>query len=180
MDYCKVCGSEINSTAFQKRLLGDKGVFLCENCAEKIVVLNHSKNKDAYNERLKWLNELLASTSVSEETKEYLKSMTRERDFSEIRQTSNVSEYKSKKRWTSILKIVSYIILFLFMLGGCIAGVAIGQYSGDMIFFVLLGLVVGGVVGAALMVFVLFSVEVAENISEGVDLLNSINDKLSK
>ena len=176
MELCKICGRKIKGTELQCRLIGEKGAFFCEECASNIYVINKTKDKTAYDKRIVWLNQIMKSDVVGEDTKETIRSLVIKREFKIEKETVKIS----KTKWTSLIKAISIIpIILLAIIGAVIAG-TLTSYGDDETLFTIVGAVIGVVLGCITMAFYLFVIEVAENIASGVELLNIINSKIKK
>lgn len=177
METCKICGRKIKGTELQCRLIGEKGVVFCDECASNIYVINKTKDKNAYDKRIVWLNQIIKSDGIDEETKEIIRNLVVKREFKIEKEAVKTI---SKTKWTSLIKVISIIpIILLAIIGAGIAG-ALASYGDDETLFTIVGAVIGGVLGCIMMAFDLFIIEVAENIASGVDLLNIINSKIKK
>lgn len=177
MEQCKICGKAFKDDEVQCRLLGEKGKYLCEDCAGIIYVANKTKVKSEYEDKLRKIEYLLKTNSANEETRIFINNMIEKREFKDIVPTK---ETKGKSFWASLIKTISVIVLILFIAVGAIIGNGFAKFSDDKFLYVLIGAVLGSLIGTVIVALILFAVEIAQNISKGVDLLNSINRKLDK
>ncbi len=185
MQKCKLCGNEIKNSSLTNSLLKGVGDGLCEQCALNIYTMNNTTEKLVYYKKLDWLNKLLASDTLSDETKLFIeKNVRNDRIFKGVSDCNathrNNASVFGKKLWSSLIKTVAYILIIVLGIIGGTIGYGVATYSDDRIVFVIIGGVIGVIIGFVLLAFVMLFVEMAKNIATIVNLLSAINNKLDK
>lgn len=175
MGICNICGKKIKATELQCRLVGENGKYFCDECASNIYVINKSKDKEAYDKRILWLNKCMKSEEITEETKTLLKSMVVHRTF-EAKPTT--AKHIAKTSWKTIVKILSIIPVFLLGVIGIVIGGVLAGYGDDKELFMIIGAIIGIVLGCVSVAITMLFVEMAENLATSTNLLNEINHNL--
>ncbi len=178
MEICKICGKKIKSTELQCRLIGENGKFFCEDCASNIYVINKTKDKEAFDKRMIWFEKCLNSENIDDSTKDILNKTVIRRELVVEKTISFKSVGKTK--WAMLVKFLSLIPIFLLAVIGAFVGRALVGYGDDEEIYMIVGALIGGGLGCILMSFNMLLTEIAENIAQGVDLLNYINSRENK